>query len=117
MGSIHSIQRVELDTYASPIYCPACGQQVLSPEEGTVNECPHTLFVAHDAGFEYRSPRFDEAMGIVGVDSDDIELGEHHYDGFTDRVAIKNSIKFAIYIPAPSFAGTYVGFVVDYPND
>lgn len=109
------IQRVELDCFQSPVHCPVCGQQVLSGGEEEIAEitpCRHTLFVAHDEGFEHRSPAFDKAKGIEGIDSDDLDL-DGGIDAFTDDVEIDNSIKFATYIPAPSFFGAYVGFKFD----
>lgn len=72
--------------------------------------CPHTLFFAHDEGFEYRSPRFDEAAGIVGVEDEDLDLPAKGIDGLTDSVVIDDAVKFAAYVGSPSFFGTYVGF-------
>lgn len=116
-----SIQRVELSSYEIPLHCPFCGRRVLSyPEdereaattpEDMVTPCPHTLFVAHDEGFEYRSARFEQAMGL-SADEDLLtaDLGDDSYDSFTDKVPIRDSIKIASYVPAPSGFGTYVGF-------
>ena len=96
------------------IFCPFCGQQVINPSaedmEDYCSACPHTLFFAHDMAFEFRSERFDVAVGITGVDGDDIELPEHGIDGLTNQVAIEGAVKFASYVPPPSFYGTYVGF-------
>lgn len=75
-----------------------------------VNPCPHTLFMAHDEGFEYRSDRFDVNMSLSGIEDDEIETGDKGYDGLTDKVSIADSIKFASYVGAPSFFGSYVGF-------
>ena len=75
-----------------------------------VNPCPHTLFVAHDEGFEFRSERFDANLGITGVDDDDIVIPEKGRDGLTDQVSIPDAVKFASFVPAPSFFGSYVGF-------
>jgi hypothetical protein len=66
--------------------------------------------VAHDEAFDYRSDRFDADVGIIGIDSDDIDLPENGIDGLTNLVTIPGAVKFASYIPAPSFFGTYVGF-------
>lgn len=104
---------VEVPSTAN-IHCPFCGQQVLNPAsedpENYFSVCPHTLFVAHDMGFEFRSERFDAAAGITGVDGDDIDLPEHGIDGLTSQVAIEGAVKFASYVPPPSFYGSYVGF-------
>ena len=52
-------------------------------------------------------------MGITGVSDDDLEErvneGENGYDGFTSQVCCKDAIKYAIYTPAPSCYGVYIG--------
>ena len=109
----HNIQRVELASYDIPLHCPFCGERAYDPDpekQAKLKPCQHTLFIAHDEGFEYRSARFDQLMGIEGVADDDVELGDKGYDGFTDRVCCPDSVKFATYIPAPSFFGAYHGF-------
>ena len=42
-----------------PIYCGFCGQLILSGEdaEPAIKPCIHTLFIAHDEGFEFLSER------------------------------------------------------------
>jgi hypothetical protein len=114
MGNKKTIQRVELDTYTSPVFCPACGHKVIDPDsdESPFEACSHTLFFATDEGFEFRSERFDTVKKIVGVEDDDLKLGKNGYDGFTDNLPIPNSVKFAIYVPAPGFMGMYVGFEI-----
>ncbi|HOD83602.1 MAG TPA: hypothetical protein PKG77_19465 [Phycisphaerae bacterium] len=101
--------------------------------------CPHTLFIATDeGGFEHRSAAFDAAMGVKheeeneelaeeeladeedeSADDEDVDEEEDEDeddedmespDAFTDRVDLPNAIKFAIYVPAPSGMGLYVGF-------
>jgi hypothetical protein len=109
-----SIQCVEVPS-DHVVYCPYCGLESLSPEKARNGEdyfssCPHTLFIAHDMAFEYRSERFDAALEIVGVENDDIDLPEDGIDGLTNQVRIAGAIKFASYVPAPSFYGTYIGF-------
>jgi hypothetical protein len=111
------IQRVELKAfYHVSIYCPFCGAKVIdmeaadSGEEVHTNPCQHTLFIAHDEGFEYRSPRFDENLGLVNVTNEDIDLSEKGIDGLTDELAVADAIKFASYVGPPSGFGSYVGF-------
>ena len=109
----HVIQRVEILTDEYSIYCPFCGAKAIAAgdEDDMVEEfCKHTLFMAHDEGFEYRSSQFDEVMGVAGVESDEIEIGDKGIDGYTDKIDLVNSVKFALYQPAPSFFGAYVGF-------
>jgi hypothetical protein len=115
-ASRDSIQRVELNTfYDASIYCPFCGAKVADMEaaasgEKAHNPCRHTLFIAHDEGFEYRSPRFDEKLGLVNVTDEDIDLSEKGIDELTDEVAMADAIKFASYVGPPSGFGSYVGF-------
>ena len=106
------IQRFQTDHYDQPVFCPACGHKVVAygETEAKVSPCPHTLFVAHDEGFEYRSPMFDDLMGTDGVASDDINTGEGGVDDFTDKVPLANSLKIASYVPPPGGFGAYVGF-------
>ena len=107
------IQRFETDQYRIPIFCLFCGQRVLNPDnsDDMVTPCSHTLFVAHDEAFEYRSHRFNSSTGLERQDDDpNPDIGEYNYDSFTDLVNIKNSIKLAIYTPAPSGMGVYIGF-------
>ena len=109
----HLIQRVEILSHDHPVHCPFCGAQAIATgdsEEMVTEFCEHVLFMAHDAGFEYRSAKFDSLMGISGVESDEIDLGEKGFDGYTDEVELVDAVKFALYQPAPSFFGAYVGF-------
>jgi hypothetical protein len=78
--------------------------------EDRIKPCRHTVFVACDEGFEYRSPAFNEKLGLVNVADGDIELPEKGIDGLTDELTIPDAIKFASYVGAPSFFGSYVGF-------
>ena len=109
------ISRVELCVwYQSPIHCPFCGVKVLDAynEENDgpfLEACKHTLFVAHDEGFEYRSPAFDENLGFDGLDNDSI-LSKGSPDKITDLITIPDAVKFAAYVGPPSFFGSYVGF-------
>jgi len=112
------IARVELDCYDSPIHCIFCGKRIINlpppdtdedTSNTTIQPCEHTLFVATDEGFEYRSGRFDEVLkkSSKGTDDDD-----DSYDSITDNLDISNAIKLAIYVPPPGFWGSYVGFAM-----
>lgn len=109
-----AIVRVEV-SFKVIVHCPYCGNEALNPQKAQGDQdvfspCPHTLFFAHDEGFEYRSDRFDVAAGIVNVESGDIELPEYGVDGFTDQIKMAGAVKFASYVPAPVFFGMYIGF-------
>jgi hypothetical protein len=111
----HQIQRVELIGQDIPLHCPFCGVQAYTPDDDqppTFATCGHLLFIAHDEGFEYRSPRFDRLMNLEGVANEDVDPGTKGYDEFTDRVICEDAVKFASYVPAPSFFGAYYGFAL-----
>lgn len=112
---IPRIQRVEINHDITSVYCPFCGKNVSPQIDASsaipIDPCPHTLFIAHDVDFEYRSEYYDQIMGITGVASDSIDLGENGIDQFTDQLALRDAVKFACYQQAPSFLGTYWGFV------
>lgn len=108
------MQRVELSHTVESLYCPFCGHCIFGQSKGTdhgsyLGACSHTLFVAHDEGFEYRSEKFDELADLPEgwVDSD---VPEDGIDSLTDSIELKYSIKFTSYVPAPSFFGMYFGF-------
>ena len=110
------IQCSEFCPCDDPLLCPFCGSTLYDPnagEESGEPPCPHVLFIAYDEGFEFRSERFNSLMGITGVSDDDLKSlvhkGESAFDGFTSRVCCKDAVKYAIYIPAPSFFGVYIG--------
>ena len=113
-----AIQRTELKTYYyTPVHCPFCGVRVMGADpvdETRITACPHTLFIAHDTAFEYRSGRFDEHFDLAGLSEQEVEqrwLGqEGGIDGFTNKVTLADAIKVAAYAPAPSAYGSYYGF-------
>lgn len=113
-----AIQRTELRTfYYTPVHCPFCGTRVMGadPEDETrITACPHTLFIAHDTAFEYRSKRLDENLNLIGLDDKAVEQRwmseEGGVDGLTNQVTLADAIKVAAYAPAPSAYGSYYGF-------
>ena len=116
-AKVNKIQRVELCCSILVLHCPFCGSVVFDtdPVEGNgFSPCSHTLFIGDDNGLTYRSQRFDSLMQITGVPERDIEYGDGHTDGFTDRVLCPASLKFAIYILEPSGFAFYIGFA---PNE
>ena len=107
-----SIQRVEIDAflYAS-IYCPFCGQQVVEndgEELFEIDPCKHTLFIAHDEGFEYLSDRAAASLGVNSID--EAMEREESIDELTDLIKVPDSVKFAAYVGPPGGFGDYVGF-------
>jgi hypothetical protein len=108
------MQRVELNRAVESLYCPFCGHCVFGKSqdvdyESFLGACPHTFFVAHDEGFEFRSEKFNEIAGIP-ADLDESDLPEGGIDELTDSIELPDSVKFASYVQAPSFFGTYFGF-------
>jgi hypothetical protein len=124
------IQRVEIQQdYATPIHCCFCGQRVLAlgneQDPPLIAPCDHTLFVAHDEGFEFLSGRAASNLGAKGYtfhrhDSGMFDIANVDpqatvmLDGITDAIDIPDSVKIASYMPAPSFMGAYVGFAPDH---
>ena len=114
----YAIQRTELKTfYYTPVHCPFCGTRVMGADpadETRITACPHTLFIAHDTAFEYRSTRFDQNVDLHGLSDLEVEerwnREEGGIDGFTDQVTLADAIKVAAYAPAPSAYGSYYGF-------
>ncbi|WP_245541891.1 hypothetical protein [Uliginosibacterium gangwonense] len=85
------------------------------PEDETrITACPHTLFIAHDTAFEYRSVCLDENLNLTGLSDKEVEerwLGEKGgVDGLTNQVTLADAIKVAAYAPYPSAYGSYYGF-------
>ena len=112
------IQRTELKTvYYTPVHCPFCGTRVMgadAEDETSITACPHTLFIAHDTAFEYRSERLDKNLELSALSELEIEqkwsAHQNGIDGFTDGVTVADAIKVAAYAPAPSAYGSYYGF-------
>ena len=112
------IQRTELKTfYYTPVHCPFCGVRVMGADpidETRITACPHTLFIAHDTAFEYRSARLDKNLQLDGMSEQQVEArwqgDKRGIDGFTDTISLPDAIKVAAYAPAPSAYGSYYGF-------
>lgn len=117
-----AIQRTELKTfYYTPIHCPFCGVRVMGADpidETLITACPHTLFIAHDTAFEYRSEQFDRNLSLNGLTEMEVAARWQGkpggIDGFTNQVSLPDAIKVAAYAPAPSAYGSYYGFA---PNE
>lgn len=113
-----NIQRNELKTfYYTPVHCPFCGTRVMGgdPQDETrITACSHTLFIAHDTAFEYRSERLDRNLNLHGLNDQEVEerwiREEGGIDGLTNQVTLADAIKVAAYAPAPSAYGSYYGF-------
>lgn len=113
-----TIQRTELKTfYYTPVHCPFCGIRVMGADpvdETRITACPHTLFIAHDTAFEYRSTRFDANLDLSGLSEQAVEARwqaqDGGIDGLTNQVTVADAIKVAAYAPAPSAYGSYYGF-------
>jgi hypothetical protein len=109
-----TIQRVELyDGMAircpQRVHCPHCGGCVFETASPTVTPCEHTLFVATDAGFEFRSKTFNGVKRLSEHESPQL-IDEESFDDYTDQVQIPNSIKFALFSRAMNGLGVYIGF-------
>lgn len=111
----NTITTVTLYASRPEVHCPCCGVCPSSfdevSEQMNLNPCPHTLFVADDEGFEYFSPAFREAMGIApDIEPEDFEPDDVSFDEFTGSLIMPSAVRFAMYVPPPSFFGVYIGF-------
>lgn len=111
------MQRVELRVfYDIELHCPFCGQKVMNygydGSEPGVMTCQHTVFLASDEGFEYRSSEFNEYFGL-NEEAEVVvsDLGFEHIDAMTDAFEAVDGIKFAQYVAPPGGMGSYMGFV------
>ena len=104
-----------------PINCPFCGELIRDDDEDSPcfyegGRCEHLLFEATDYGFEYRSEIFNLHMGIEAkgeshTDEFYPEDEDYAFDGFTSKVTIPGSIKYAVYEGLGGSLGAYFGFV------
>ena len=106
------IEVEESNDYESDVHCPFCSQAIVEMDNFDISPCEHTLFIAHDEGFEFCDDRTKINLSIpLGDDpSDYIEKYDDGIDGMTSSISIPFSKKIAVYVPAPSFFGTYFGF-------
>jgi len=109
------IETEERNDYDGDINCPFCSKTIVKMDDFNVSPCEHTLFVAHDEGFEFCDDRTKVNLNIPLKDdpSDYVEKYGDGIDGMTSSIDISNSRKIAVYTPAPSFFGAYYGFVKD----
>jgi len=102
-----------------PIYCIYCGQKVEDTTESppTVTPCKHTLFVAHDEGYEFLADRVIDQLRAKGFDVNAkggcFEIGPPRTgargltpDALTDELEFIDGLKIASHV---SMSG-YVGF-------
>jgi len=96
----------------SDISCPFCLRKIVKMQDFKISPCEHTLFIAHDEGFEFCDDRTKVNLNIPleGDPFDHIEEYESGVDGMTSSVTIPDSIKIAVYTPVPSGFGAYYGF-------
>ena len=121
------LEKINIDADVLPIYCPICHGSVFGDKEEIeeMNEddpdpwdlewdftpCVHTLFIASDDGFLYRSTRYNKHMSFP-ENHDEIFYADlpEVYDGFddlTDNISLPGAIKFAGYATHGSI---YFGF-------
>jgi len=114
------MKKIEL-IWPTNIVCPFCNQLIQTiNEDDKVSEfkrCEHTIFMAHDEGFEFRINLVNSLLNIdPKEDGMDIEVPDEicGFDGFTDLIKIDGAIKIAAYEDCTNPAGIYYGFK---PND
>lgn len=117
------IQRYERNTfYDHDLYCPMCGQEILKTrtENPKINPCEHTLFIAHDEGYEFIAARVIAQLSAKGFTIKHNQTGFEiesesenaipSPDKFTDELEFPDALKVASYVGPPSGLGSYVGF-------
>lgn len=107
-------KKVEQDYY-EPCYCPFCKKMVINPEqfddeEAWLDVCEHTLFVAHDHGFSYRSEKFDTTLHVTGLADEEFDLPGKTWTETVDFFNIEGTVLVEAYQPAPCFEGSYIAF-------
>ncbi len=103
--------RIEDQTF----FCPFCGATVIEcaddDPDWDYSPCEHTLFIGHEGALEYESERFELlAAKILDsiVDDEERHHLENDVDALTDRVKLRNAVKYVI-VSAPSYEN-YIGF-------
>lgn len=103
--------------WPTKVFCPFCNQQIQSidDEEGNYDYkiCEHTIFIAHDEGFEFRTDEVNKLLKInPKTDGLEIEVpdGIPGFDGFTDLIDIEGGVKIATYDDCARPEGIYFGF-------
>ena len=119
------LQRYERNVaYDAPVCCVFCGKMVESfgeDDDPKLAPCEHTLFIAHDEGYEYVSDRVVAQLRIKGfeVSIEDgrveieppVDQEENASPEFvTDDLEFTDGLKVASYVGPPSGFGSYVGF-------
>ena len=90
--------------YDEEIICPFCQKVIVDKEDNDPETCSHTIFIATDYGWEYQAEEYKAIL-------DEYDSDKHSsYDEFTSSLKIEGLVKYAHYVPAPSFFGAYIGF-------
>lgn len=122
------LEKINIDPDVLPVYCPICRESVLGNKEEIevmieknldprdiewdFAPCVHTLFIAYDEGFVFRSSRYNDLMSMPDNQEDIfLEILPDIYDDFddlTDNISLPGAIKFSGY---PTYgSGIYFGF-------
>lgn len=124
------MEPVDTGRFFEGVACPHCDTVVITgfrDRDSTIDDvvptpaCDHVFLIAHDMGIAYLSDAaraaLDEAgVAVVGAD-DLLELdgGDDEDDIWSllsRAITWPESQVLAVYAPAPSFDGTYVGVTV-----
>lgn len=110
--------------YHLPIHCGFCGQRVLNTdgeEDPVIAACRHTLYVAHQEGYEFLAERVKDQLRGFGyvIDDDDpfsivkfTSVEEESLDPYelAETVKFPDGIEINAVVGPPSGFTTYVGF-------
>jgi hypothetical protein len=96
------MDRIEITNKSNTkLYCPLCG--TLLQDDGPFKECDHVIYLATDEG------GFSYVKDGSKIDPEP-DFGELNIDEYTDALEIVGAFKIALYTPAPSGFGVYIGF-------
>ena len=111
--------------YHLPIHCGFCGQRVLSTydeEAPVIAACRHTLYVAHEEGYEFLAERVKAQLRGLEYVIDDVDSiisiikstsgEEESLDPYelAETIKFPDGIEINAVVGAPSGFTTYVGF-------
>jgi hypothetical protein len=104
---VKKIQRYEGAYLWPPLFCLFCGKKVAISAD-KISPCKHTLYIAHDEGYEFVSRSVILALKKRGIKEDD----ETFYDEIEENLALDfpNALIVESYVPPPSGFGSYVCF-------
>jgi len=104
------INVIEIPYQDPNVLCPFCKTRISDADTGEITPCQHTLFAAHDEGFEYCDARTKHNLGAHSGEDIFESFDGDVLNGLTKTLTIPKTMILAKHVPAPSFFGEYYGF-------